>query len=111
MARKTTKKKKTKKKTKGLAKKEYTDEEKACLTRYLEQAKRKPLKFKAVESGSHDPTIALQDPDDSLVQVKMFEALGTADFDLVGHLLDQIIQTFKGTISQDGADNKVVVAK
>ena len=113
MAKKKTNKSKstTKKDTKDLAKREYTDEEKACLAKYIERAKRRPVKFKTVESDSGNPTIELQDPDDPLGSVKMSEALGTADTDLMSHLLDQAIQTFKGTVSTDGFDNdKVVVA-
>jgi len=64
MAKKTTKKKKTKSKTKNLVKKEYTDEEKARFAKHQERANRKPVKFKTVESDSDNPTIALQDPDD-----------------------------------------------
>jgi len=108
MAKKTTKKKKTKSKTKGLAKKEYTDEEKARLAKHKERAKRRPVKFKTVESDSGNPTIELQDPNDPLGAVKMSEALGTADTDLMSHLLDQIIQTFRGSASADGADNDAI---
>ena len=35
----------------------------------------------------------------------MLEALGTPDSDLQGHLLEQVVQTFKGTVSTDGADH------
>jgi hypothetical protein len=110
MAKKTTKKKKAKNKTKDLAKKEYTDEEKARLAKHIERKKRRPVKFKAVESNSGNPSIELQDPDDPLGAVKMSEALGTADTDLMSHLLDQIIQIFKGTASTDGIDNEAVTA-
>jgi hypothetical protein len=110
MAKKTTKKKKAKNKTKGLEKKEYTDEEKARFAKHKERKKRKPVKFKTVESDSGNPTIELQDPDDLLGAVKMSEAFGTADTDLMSHLLDQIIQTFRGTVSADGADNDAATA-
>ena len=40
----------------------------------------------------------------------MSEAFGTADPDLQGHLLDQIVQTFRGTVSTDGADNEASTA-
>jgi hypothetical protein len=107
MAKKKTKKKKDK--TKGLAKREYTDEEKARLARYKEKAKRKPVKLKAINSDSSCPT--LQGPADPLVAVKMFEAFGTPESDLQSHLFNQVIQTFKGTASTDGFDNdKVVLA-
>ena len=105
MAKKTTKKKKTKSKTQSLVKKEYTDEEKVRLAKHQERAKRKPVKFKTVESDSDNPAIALQDPDDPLRFVKFSEALGTPDSELQSYLLDQAIQTFKGTVSTNGADN------
>ena len=110
MAKKMTKKKKTKSKTKSLVKKEYTDEEKARLAKHQERAGRKLIKFKTVKSDSRNPQIAIQNPDDPLLAVKMSEALGTADPDLQGHLLDQIVQTFRGTVSSDGADNEATAA-
>jgi len=110
MAKKTTKKKKTKSKTQSLVKKEYTDEEKARLAKHQERAGRKPVKFKTVKSDSRNPQIAIQNPDDPLFAVKMSEALGTTDPDLQCHLLDQIVQTFRGTVSSDGADNEATAA-
>jgi len=98
------------KKVKDLAKKEYTDEEKARFAKHKERPKRKPVKFKAVKSDSDNPTIALQDPDEPLLAVKMSEALGTVDFDMQVHLLNQVIQTFTGVVSTDGADNEAAAA-
>ena len=105
-------KKKAKKKTrrkaksvKDLVKKEYTDEEKVRLANYLERVGRKPIKFKSLGSNSDEPKIALKDPKDRLRKVKMMEALGTPESDLQTHLLDQVIHTFRGTVSKDGADN------
>lgn len=98
----------TAQKAKDLAKKELTEEEKARLATHRERSQRKPIKFKSLKSGARDPTIALQDPDDPLLKVKMLEALGTADSELQCHLLDQVLQTFKGTISRDGADHEKV---
>lgn len=89
MAKKTTKKQETATKTEDIIKKEYTDEEKARFAKYQVRAKKKSIKFKAVESDSDNPTIALQNPDDSLVAVRIFEALGTANSDLQCYLLDQ----------------------
>ncbi|MCP4613350.1 MAG: hypothetical protein GY845_32060 [Planctomycetes bacterium] len=107
----TTKKKPAEKDTKGLAKKEYTDEEKARLAKHQERAKRKPIKFKTVQSDSDNLKIALKDPNDPLHKVKMLEALGTPDSYLQCHLLDQVTRTFKGTVSTDEFDNdKVVLA-
>jgi len=111
MAKKKSKKKKTQSKAKSvkdLVKKEYTDEEKARLAKHQDRKRRKPVKFKTVKSDSDNPTIALQDPDEPLLAVKMSEALGTVDSDMQGHLLDQVIQTFKGTVSTDGADYEKV---
>ncbi len=101
-SKRTTKKKPDKKDTKGLAKKKYTDEEKARLAKHKERKKVMPVKFKAAEGDS----IAAQDPDDPLIAVKMSEALGTADFDLQTHLLDQITQTYKGIVSEGRQDKK-----
>ncbi|MHC4154594.1 MAG: hypothetical protein ACYSW0_04650 [Planctomycetota bacterium] len=98
----TTKKKTGEKDTKDLVEKECTDEEKARLAKHRERKERRPVKFKAAKSDS----IALQDPDDPLIAVKTFEALGTADSDLQAHLLEQILQTFKGTVSEDSQDKE-----
>ena len=107
----TTKEKPAKKNTKDLAKKEYTDEEKARLAKYKKLKERKPVKLKIVKSNSGEPNITLKDPKDALYEIKMLEALGTPDNDLQSHLLDQVIQTFKGTVFTDGFDsNKVVSA-
>jgi len=114
MAKKKKKSKTARSKTKGskdLVSKELTEEEKVRMAHYREQSERKPIKFKSLKSDSRDPTIALKDSDDPLVAVKMLEALGTPDSDFQGHLLDQVIQTFKGTVSTDGADyDKVATA-
>ncbi|MFX0196152.1 MAG: hypothetical protein ACFFCW_08520 [Candidatus Hodarchaeota archaeon] len=97
--------------SKDLVGKELTEEEKVRMAHYQERSERKPLKFKSLKSDSRNPTIALKDPDDPLVAVKMLEALGTPDFDVQSHLLDQVIHTFKGTVSTDGADyDKVATA-
>ena len=107
----TTKKKPAKKDTKDLAKKEYTKEEKARIANYYKRSELKPVKLKSVSSDSGNTTIELEDTKDSLYKVKMLEALGTPDSDLQNHLLDQVIQTFKGIVSTDGLDNdKVALA-
>lgn len=113
MAKKKSKKKKTQSKAKSvkdLVKKEYTDEEKARLAKHQDRKRRKPVKFKTVKSDSDNPTIALQDPDEPLLAVKMSEALGTVDFDMQVHLLDQVVRTFTGVVSTDGADNEATAA-
>jgi hypothetical protein len=48
-------------------------------------------------------------PDGQLRQVKLSEALGTADPDLQGHFLEQMAETFKGTVSSEGQDNKAII--
>ncbi|MHC4457706.1 MAG: hypothetical protein ACYS0I_11600 [Planctomycetota bacterium] len=109
MAKKKTKTKNAKKDTKGLVKKEYTDKEKARLAKHKERANRKPVKFKTVKGDSGKPTIVLQDPDAPLLAVKTLEALGTPDSDLQSHLLEQIIQTFSGTVSKDSHNKEASV--
>ncbi|MBA7685343.1 hypothetical protein ES703_93766 [subsurface metagenome] len=108
MAKKKSKKKKTQRKAKSvkdLVKKELTEEEKARLANYRKRSELKPVKFKSVSSNSSNPTIALKDPNDPLREVKMLEALGTPDSYLQSHLLDQVTQTFKSTVSTNGFDN------
>ena len=84
-----------KKNTTDLKKNEYTDEEKTRLAKYEQRANKKPVKFKAEESDSDKPSIALKDPDDPLMFVKLSEAMGTQDSDLQSYLLQQAILTFK----------------
>ncbi len=84
-----------KKNTTDLKKNEYTDEEKARLAKYEQRANKKPVKFKAGESDSDNPSIDLKDPDDPLMFVKLSEAMGTQDSDLQSYLLQQAILTFK----------------
>jgi hypothetical protein len=109
MAKETTKKKETASKTESLAKREYTEEEKASIAKYQEWAKRKPVKFKEVKGDSGKLNIDFEYPDGQLRQVKLSEAFGTADPDLQGHFLEQIAETFKGTVSSDGHDNKAII--
>lgn len=109
MAKETTKKKETASKTESLVKREYADEEKASITKYQELAKRKPVKFKEVKGDSGKVNIDFEYPDGQLRQVKLSEALGTADPDLQGHFLEQMAETFKGTVSSEGQDNKAII--
>ena len=106
----TIKKKPAKKNTKGLAKKEYTDEEKARLAKYKERNERKPVKVKIEKSDSGESQITREEPKGQLYEVKMLEALGTPDSDLQNRLLEQVIQTVNGTVSNDGFDNDKVVS-
>jgi hypothetical protein len=105
----TTKKKAAEKDTMDLAKREYTDEEKARLAKYEERANRKPVKFKTVESDSGEPKITLQGLKDPLYEVKMLEAVGTPESDLQTHLVNQVIQTFSGTVSKESHDKEISV--
>jgi hypothetical protein len=109
MAKETTKKKETVSKTESLAKREYTEEEKASIAKYQELAKSKPVKFKEVKGDSGKVNIDFEYPDGQLRQVKLSEALGTADPDLQGHFLEQMAETFKGTVSSEGQDNKAII--
>ncbi len=98
MAKETTKKNETETKTENLVKREYTEEEKASIAKYQELAKRKPVKFKEVKGEPGKLNVDFEYPDDNqLRRVKLSEAFGTADFDLQNHLLEQVLQTFKGT--------------
>jgi len=106
---KSTTKKPVKKDKEALAKKEYTEEEKARIDKYNERLERKPVKVKIVKSDSGDPNVILQGLKDPLYEVKLLEALGTPDSDLQNRLLDQVIQTVKGTVS-DGVLDKEKVA-
>ena len=120
MAKNTAKKKKTRSKAKSLAKKnnksnveqrQLTEQERIRLDNYNHQAKNRPVKFQIKEGGSGIKDISLKDPDDPLREVKFAEALGTPDTALQGHLLDQVIRTFMGTMSTDGEDfKKITVA-
>ena len=91
--------------SKDLVKKEYTDEEKARVARYLERLKREALKFKVVKKGSGTPELFHVTTDETLSMTKLMEAVGTPDKDLQNYLMNQAIRTFKGCISSDGFDD------
>ena len=105
MAKETTKKKETSPKTEILAKREYTEEEKASISKYQELAKSKPVKFKEVKGDSGKVNIDFEYPEGQLRQVKLSEALGTADPDLQGHFLEQMAETFKEEIEDTISQN------
>jgi hypothetical protein len=107
---KSTTKKPAKKDTKDLAKKKYTEEEKARIAKYNERLERKPVKIKIVKSDSGDPNVILQGLKDPLYEVKMLEALGTPDSDLQSHLLAQVCHTFEGTVTDGALDKKKVAS-
>lgn len=106
----TTKKKPAKKDTKALAKKEYTEEEKARIAKYEERKKRKSVKVEIRKSDSGEAQVAQAEPGSQLYEAKMLEALGTPDSDLQNRLLDQVIQTVKGTVSDGVLDKDKVVS-
>lgn len=110
MAKETTKKKETAPKTESLVKREYTDEEKASIAKYQELVKRKPVKFKEVKGEPGKLNMDFEYPEGELRKVKISEAFGTVDPDLHGHLLEQVAETFRGTTSRDGQDNKAVIS-
>jgi len=110
MAKETTKKKETAPKTESLVKREYTEKEKASIAKYQELAKRKPVKFKEVKGEPGKLNVDFEYPEDNqLRRAKLSEAFGTADSDLQGHFLEQMAETFKGTVSSEGQDNKAII--
>ena len=106
----TTKKKPAEKDTTDLAKKEYTDEEKARIANYYKQSERKPVKVKIAKSDSGEPQITRQELKGQLYEAKMLEALGTPDSDLQNRLLEQVVYTFNGAVSDGVLDNDKVVS-
>jgi hypothetical protein len=91
-------------KSKEVVKKELTEEEKARIEEYRQRAKAKPPKLKKTKAEPGTMATGFQDPEDDLLCAKVSEALGTADPDLLTHLLDQVIKSFKGVVSADGLD-------
>ena len=99
------------KKSKNLVKKEYTEEEKTRIAKYLERLKREPLKFKsgkAAKDDSGNTTLQLHTTDKTLSVAKFTDAFGTPDEDLHNYLLNQVVQTFKGCVSSEGFDHTKV---
>jgi hypothetical protein len=89
---------------KDLVKKEYTDEEKARITKYFERAKNQPMKFKKGEAGSGRVTLIPTTTDETLGMMKLAEAFGTQDTELQMFLLNQVAQTFRGANTSEGFD-------
>jgi len=92
------------KKHKDLVKKEYTNEEKTRIAKYLERVKREPLRFKSGKAASGKPCLELHTTDKTLSAAKFTEAFGTPDEDVHIYLLNQVVQTFKGCVSSEGFD-------
>jgi len=90
---------------KDLVKKEYTDEEKARIVKYLERIKREPVKFESVKKNSGNPELVHHATDAQLTMAKFMEAFGTPDKDLHQYLFNQVVQTFRGCESSEGFDH------
>jgi hypothetical protein len=92
------------KEPKDLVKKEYTAEEKARIAKYFERSKREPVKFKSVKKGSGNSILELHTTDKTLSMAKFTDSFGTPDSELQTFLLNQVVQTFKGSIYSEGFD-------
>ncbi len=97
------------KKTKDLAKKEYTEEERKRFAHYYNRCKKEPPRFKILKSDPVHPEIGLEEAADPLTEVKMLEAMGTPDGDLQVYLLDQVVKTISGYATSKGIDTNNVV--
>lgn len=87
---------------KDLVKNEYTKEEKARITKYLERLKREPVKLKISRDDSGNSRTEHETTDGTLSMTRFMEALGTTDMDLQFYLLNQVVQTFRGCVSSEG---------
>ena len=104
-----TKKKKNEGKAKrstGLAKRQYTEEENERIANYVRRSKRQPARFVSVKNGSGTPTIKSEDTDRLLWAAKLTEAFGTPDGELQNLLLDQVVQTFRGVVTSQGFNSE-----
>ncbi len=107
------KKQKASKKSKNKKKKDdvasitpLADDEKARMAAYEERRKSRPLRFENLESQGNNPTVAIQDMDHPMVPVKLMEATGTPEHKLQTFLLSQVVQSFKGFASVEGANEE-----
>lgn len=87
---------------KDMVKREFTDEEKAMVARYLERSKRGAVKFKSVKTSSSE--LMYDTTDEVLGMARIMEAFGTSEEGLQRYFLNQAIQTYKGSVSSDGFD-------
>ena len=87
---------------KDLVKKEYTEEEKARIAKYLERCKRNPLRVTEFDQEANALTINVLEGDWELTATRMLESFGTPDNELQMFLLNQVVQTFKGCVSSEG---------
>ena len=89
---------------KNLVKKNYTDDEKSRIAKYLERCKRNPLRVTKFNQESNALTINVLEGDWELTAAKMLESFGTPDNELQVFLLNQVVQTFRGFVSSKGFD-------
>jgi len=86
--------------SKDLVKKEYTDEEKTRIAKYLKGA----VKFKSDKDASGNFILKHEATDETSYITKFTEAFGTPDKDLHNYLLNQVVNTFRGYVSAEGFD-------
>jgi hypothetical protein len=87
---------------KDLVKKEYTDEEKVEIAKYMDRLKSKPIKFRIGKDASGNPTFEHETTDGTLSMARLTEAFGTSGWDLQRYLLNQVVQTFRGCVTSQG---------
>jgi hypothetical protein len=88
----------------------YSEEERDRIGKYAERCSKKPVLFKTVKSSSGKPNLMIEEQDEILGHVKMMEAFGTPHLQLQNHLLNQAIQTFRGSTTSEGLANDGLVA-
>ena len=105
----TNKKKKTKastdEKKKTVEKNSYTNKQLERIKAYTERNKNTPIKFKLEKGKPGNLVINLAEEDILLWHVQSMQAFGTSDFQLQTFFLNQVIQTFRDSVSSKGLDN------
>jgi len=91
--------------TKDIEKRDLTPEEQQRLDRYLQRSDNQPTKFKIREKDKKG-RLVMQGVDFNhpMSTVKLSEALGTIDCDLINHLLNQVQLSFAGITSAKEID-------
>ena len=87
------------KESQDLVKDEYTKEEKVLVDNYLKRSRKHPAKFKNVEDDSHSPQVGIEEKDKVLAAAKLMESLGTPYKRVQSYLINQVLQTFKDSVS------------
>jgi hypothetical protein len=87
---------------KSLVNKNYTDDEKTRIAKYIERLKKEPVKIKIDKDNLGNRRMIIETTDKTLSMVKFSEALGTTNIDLQRYLLNQVVQTFSGIVSSKG---------